>query len=73
MMIDEDIVTLSPSSVCRVLSGAGLLGRWNRTGSHCQMLWTGFVSTHPLEASFHAASVATPSSNLTPCSCFTMS
>ena len=31
MMIDEDIVAASPSSVYRVLSGAGLLGRWNRT------------------------------------------
>jgi len=33
MMIDEDIVAASPSSVYRVLSGAGLLGRWNRTPS----------------------------------------
>jgi transposase InsO family protein len=33
MMIDEDIVAASPSSVYRVLSGAGLLGRWNRTTS----------------------------------------
>jgi len=29
MMIDEDIVAASPSSVYRVLSGACLLGRWN--------------------------------------------
>ena len=29
MMIDGDIVAASPSSVYRVLSGAGLLGRWN--------------------------------------------
>ena len=33
MMIDEDIVAASPSSVYRVLSGAGLLGRWNGTPS----------------------------------------
>jgi len=33
MMIDEDIVAASPSSVYRILSGAGLLGRWNRTPS----------------------------------------
>ena len=31
MMIDEDIAAASPSSVYRILSGAGLLGRWNRT------------------------------------------
>lgn len=33
MMIDEDVVAASPSSVYRVLSGAGLLGLWNRTPS----------------------------------------
>jgi len=33
MMIDEDIVAASPSSIYRILSGAGLLGRWNRTPS----------------------------------------
>ena len=33
MMIDEDIAAASASSVYRVLSGAGLLGRWNRTPS----------------------------------------
>lgn len=33
MMMDEDIVAASPSSVYRVLSGAGLLGQWNRTPS----------------------------------------
>ncbi len=30
MMIDEEIVAASPSSVYRVLKRAGLLGRWNR-------------------------------------------
>jgi transposase InsO family protein len=33
MMMDEDIVAVSPSSVYRVLSNAGLLNRWNRTQS----------------------------------------
>ncbi|WP_420905505.1 hypothetical protein [Candidatus Magnetaquiglobus chichijimensis] len=29
MMMDADIVAVSPSSVRRVLRGAGLLARWN--------------------------------------------
>jgi transposase InsO family protein len=33
MMIDEDVAAASPSSVYRILSEAGLLGRWNRTPS----------------------------------------
>ena len=33
MMIDEDIVAASASSVYRVLKGSGLLGRWNRRPS----------------------------------------
>jgi len=33
MMIDRDIVAVSPSSVYRVLAGAGLLDRWNRKPS----------------------------------------
>jgi putative transposase len=33
MMMDEDIVAVSPSSVYRVLLNAGLLSRWNRTQS----------------------------------------
>lgn len=40
MMMDEDIVAVSPSSVYRVLSGAGLLRRWNCKPSH---KGTGFV------------------------------
>jgi len=32
-MMDEDIVAVSPSSVYRVLKGAGLLARWNRSPS----------------------------------------
>jgi len=33
MMLDNDIVAVSPSSTYRVLSAAGLLQRWNRTKS----------------------------------------
>lgn len=33
MMLDQDVVATSPSSVYRVLSGAGLLDRWNRKPS----------------------------------------
>jgi len=33
MMMDDDIAAVSPSSVYRVLSGAGLLSRWNRKPS----------------------------------------
>ena len=40
MMIDRDIVAVSPSSVYRVLAGAGLLDRWNRKPSK---KGTGFV------------------------------
>jgi len=40
MMLDEDVVAVSPSSVYRVLSEAGLLRRWNRTPSK---KGTGFV------------------------------
>jgi transposase InsO family protein len=40
MMLDADVVAVSPSSVYRVLRGAGLLERWNRTPSK---KGTGFV------------------------------
>jgi transposase InsO family protein len=40
MMIDQDVVAASPASVYRVLSGAGLLDRWNRRPSK---KGTGFV------------------------------
>ena len=33
MMLDRDVVAVSPSSVWRVLGQAGLLQRWNRTPS----------------------------------------
>jgi len=40
MMLDRDIVAVSPASVWRVLSGAGLLDRWNKKPSK---KGTGFV------------------------------
>jgi transposase InsO family protein len=40
MMLDKDVVAVSPASVYRVLSGAGLLDRWNRKPSK---KGTGFV------------------------------
>ena len=48
MMIDRDIVAVSPSSVYRVLAGAGLLDRWNRKPTK---KGTGFVQ--PLRAHEH--------------------
>jgi transposase InsO family protein len=48
MMLDQDVVAVSPSSVYRVLKKAGRLGRWNRKPSR---KGTGFV--HPLEAHEH--------------------
>jgi putative transposase len=48
MMMDADIVAVSPSSVYRVLLNAGLLNRWNRTQSK---KGTGF--TQPLKPHEH--------------------
>ena len=48
MMMDADIVAVSPSSVYRVLAHAGLLNKWNRKESK---KGTGFVQ--PLEAHEH--------------------
>jgi putative transposase len=48
MMMDADIVAVSPSSVYRVLTNAGLLKRWNRKQSK---KGTGFVQ--PLKAHEH--------------------
>jgi len=48
MMMDDDIVAVSPSSVYRVLSVAGLLSRWNRKPS---MKGNGF--SQPLKAHEH--------------------
>lgn len=48
MMIDQDVVAASPSSVYRVLAKAGLLDRWNKKPSK---KGTGFVQ--PLRAHEH--------------------
>jgi len=48
MMLDADVVAVSPSSVYRVLKQAGLLGGWNRKPSR---KGTGFE--HPLKAHTH--------------------
>jgi putative transposase len=48
MMMDADLVAVSPSSVYRVLTHAGLLNRWNRQPSK---KGTGFVQ--PLKAHEH--------------------
>lgn len=48
MMLDRDLVAVSPSSVYRVLKAAGRLGRWNRKPSR---KGTGFVP--PLQAHEH--------------------
>jgi putative transposase len=48
MMMDADIVAVSPSSVYRVLAHAGLLNKWNRKESK---KGTGFVQ--PLQAHEH--------------------
>jgi transposase InsO family protein len=48
MMLDRDVVAVSPSSVYRVLKDAGLLRRWNRKVSR---KGTGFVQ--PLRAHEH--------------------
>jgi putative transposase len=48
MMMDQNIVATSPSSVYRVLAGAGLLDRWNKKPSK---KGTGFVQ--PLRAHEH--------------------
>ena len=46
-MIDEDIVAVSPATVCRVLKSAGMLSCWNQTKQ--SLKGTGFhqpVSPH---------------------------
>ena len=48
MMIDDDIVAVSPSSAYRVLSKAGLLNRWNHKASK-----KGDGFTQPLKAHEH--------------------
>lgn len=48
LMLDRDIVAVSPTTVWRVLKGAGLLGRWNRKDSS-----KGGGFTQPLTAHEH--------------------
>jgi transposase InsO family protein len=48
MMLDQDVAAVSPTSVYRVLSGEGLLDRWNRKPS---LKGTGFVQ--PLKPHDH--------------------
>lgn len=48
MMLDRDIIAVSPTTMWRVLNAAGLLGRWNRKTSK---KGTGF--TQPLKAHDH--------------------
>lgn len=48
MMLDQDVVAVSPTTVYRVLSQEGLLDRWNRKPS---LKGTGF--TQPLKAHEH--------------------
>ena len=48
MMIDADIVAVSPSSVYRILKDAGYMDRWNRKASK---KGTGFVQ--PIQAHDH--------------------
>jgi transposase InsO family protein len=50
MMLDADVVAVSPSSVYRVLSKAGVLERWNRTPS---MKGTGFVQPSRAHEHWH--------------------
>lgn len=49
MMMDRDVVAVSPTSVYRVLKAAGRIGRWGRTASSPK--GTGFVQ--PLRAHEH--------------------
>jgi putative transposase len=44
MMIDADVVAVSPTTTYRVLSAAGRLNRWNRKPSK---KGTGFVQPPP--------------------------
>ena len=50
MMLDEDVVAVSPSSVYRVLSRAGLLSRWNGKSSK---KGTGFVQPEKPHQHWH--------------------
>ena len=48
MMLDADVVAVSPATVYRVLKGAGVLDRWNGTRS-----WKGTGFVQPLEPHEH--------------------
>lgn len=50
MMLDDDVVAVSPSSVYRVLRQVGLLEKWNRTSSR---KGTGFVQPTRLHEHWH--------------------
>ena len=50
MMIDQDVVAASPSSVYRVLAAAGVLDRWNRRPSK---KGTGFVQPLKIHEHWH--------------------
>ncbi len=43
MMLDEDVVAVSPSSVYRVLKRAGLLNKWNQVKVSSSMKGSGFI------------------------------
>ena len=49
MMLDENVVAVSPSSTYRVLKNAGLLNKWNEIGTSTK--GTGFIQ--PLKAHDH--------------------
>ena len=61
MMIDQEVVAASPSSVYRVLSGAGLLDRWNKKPSK---KGTGFVQ--PLRPTSTGTSTSPTSTSAVP-------
>jgi hypothetical protein len=45
MMLDQDIVAVSPSSTWRVLGQTGLLQKWNRSGRMTIGMWIFPIST----------------------------
>lgn len=51
MMLDENVVAVSPSSTYRVLKAAGLLNRWNQTKTNSK--GTGFVQPQGIHRHWH--------------------
>lgn len=51
MMLDEDVVAVSPSSTYRVLKIAGLLNRWNQTKTNSK--GTGFIQPQGVHRHWH--------------------